>query len=417
MADNYCHASGTSLCGIVIDAPGTPDGQVVDGRPGTADSPPGTPDGRISDAPPGTPDAPVVPDAPTIPDAPQSPPDAPCKPLLEDVETEGSPEFSDVNLDSGGTLHVSYVRAATSELWYARKVPGGTWQHAMVDDATTFKKDQFVDASGGVHIVYTQESATTNLILRYAHLPPGSDHWSNETVTSDGQPIDGTIAVDPSGTIDIAYYDRFAGTLNLATRGSSQTDWTVDPIDTDGDVGEFPSLGLVPANSRIAVSYRDVSNKTLKLANRIGGTWLIRTVDNTADVGSYTSIAIDKGGNEHIAYSNNTAGSLRYMLVDAGGGMPVRLLADMGQTGRWNSIGVDPLGGVHISTQAFGANELHVAYRAGSGTFSATPIDSASGKVGRFTSIAVDSLGGAHVTYNDDSHATIRHAFLCPPGQ
>ncbi len=418
LADNFCHGSQTTLCSGLPDSPiGTPDSPIgtPDGRPGTPDGP-GAADARRADAPAGTPDSPIgPPDAPATPDA-STTPDAPanCIPILEPVDTVGSPQMGDISIDSSGGLHATYVRSDTHELWYARKAVGADWSLEKVDNATPVKKGQFIDPFNGIHVAYsfTDNGITT---LRYAHRAADTGMWTAVDVTSDGDAIDASIAVDALGTVHIAYYDNDVGILEHASRSLVASGWSFETIDDAGDVGEYPSLAISPTNQRLFVSYHDVSLDELKLAQRVNGHWMPDTLDTSLNTGSFTALAIDSLGNLHIAYANDNAGSLRYILVDHNGGAPLRLPADTNKTGHWNAIAVDPKGGVHISTDAYGTSDLHLAFRPGpTGSFAAAPVDT-EGSVGRFTGIAADAQGGAHIVYTDDTHDQLKHAFVCPP--
>lgn len=67
------------------------------------------------------------------------------------------------------------------------------------------------------------------------------------------------------------------------------------------DVGEHTSIA-VDASGVIHVAYYDRDNGRLKYANYAGGMWTTSVVDEAAHVGTYTSIAIDANGNPAIAY-------------------------------------------------------------------------------------------------------------------
>ena len=141
---------------------------------------------------------------------------------------------------------------------------------------------------------------------------------------------------------------------------------------------------------------------------------LAAELDSGNNVGSFTSLAIDGSGNLHVAYADSTAGTLRYLETDPGFGNVDKVLVDQPKSGRWNALAVDSKNGVHISTYDFGDADVHLATKAaGASAFTVTPVET-SGSVGRFTGIAVDDAGGAHVVYTDDTHKTLRHAYVCP---
>jgi hypothetical protein len=436
LSDGFCHAQSTAaLCGAsgTPDArPGQPDAKAgqpdarpgePDARPGQPDAKPGQPDARPGqpDAKPAEPDAPIpdapVPDAPS-PDAPAGEPDAPgpdagCTPILENIDTEGTPGYTNVGLTFDGTLHTTYVRTSTSELWHAYKAPGGAWHREKVDSASGELKGQALDLLGGVHVSYRTQT-TGGPTLRYAHLSMLGG-WHSELVTDNGEPTESTLAIDGLGTVEIAYHDATYDTLERAERGLTDFSWGFDTVDDAAAVGAQPSIGISPANGDIFVSYRDIDHTSLKVARFTANAWTSDTLDNAGDTGVYSALAVDLGGSVHVAYGDNTAGTARYLLIEPGTASPIKLPADSTKgTGHWNSIGVDTGGGVHIATHFSVDNDLRFAYRPTSGSFAATTVDSG-GSVGRQTSLVVDSSGGTHITYVDDSHGAIKHAYVCPP--
>jgi len=60
------------------------------------------------------------------------------------------------------------------------------------------------------------------------------------------------------------------------------------------------------------ISYYDSNNNALKFAYWDGSDWQIETVDNEGDVGTWTSLALNDNGVVHISYYDNTNKDLKY---------------------------------------------------------------------------------------------------------
>jgi hypothetical protein len=92
---------------------------------------------------------------------------------------------------------------------------------------------------------------------------------------------------DPGELVNPGFED---GTL------PSEMAWTrpFDPVDTTG--GLHTSLVLNPFANTPHISYYDSDNGDLKYATLDGGEWTIETIDSTGDVGLYTSIALESRG-------------------------------------------------------------------------------------------------------------------------
>jgi hypothetical protein len=252
-----------------------------------------------------------------------------------------------------------------------------------------------VNAQGLPRISYFDSSAQD---LEYAEKNGGV--WTTETVDFDAS-VGGfsSLALDAQGNPHISYYDAGKGDLKYATRSGGI--WTIAVVDSAGDVGLDTSIALdAQGNPRIGYSAVDASGFYLDLryAAKNGGLWSIDVVDTTGDVGFYTSLKLDAAGNPRISYYKfNFPGGLKYAAKN-GGVWNVEVVDSQG--GVWTtSLALDAAGRPHISYYG-GDQDLRYAFNSG-GIWTYTTVDSA-GNVGTYTSIALDSLGNPRIAYFND---------------
>ncbi|MFA5033334.1 MAG: T9SS type A sorting domain-containing protein [bacterium] len=104
----------------------------------------------------------------------------------------------------------------------------------------------------------------------------------------------------------ISYYDETNGDLKLACLKDSV--WTVQKVDTAGDVGRYNSIA--GHSDTIYISYYDSTNGDLKLAKYNGTNWQIEKVDTMGDVGKYSSVSYFYS-DVYIYYYDETSGDLK----------------------------------------------------------------------------------------------------------
>jgi hypothetical protein len=120
-----------------------------------------------------------------------------------------------------------------------------------------------------------------------------------------------SLVLDGDGSPLIAYFDRSREDLKLARR--SERGWVIETVDSEGTVGQRPSLELRPGRGPV-ISY--FGNATLKLAWHAGGGWRHLTVDSGGVVGNYTSLALSERG-AAISYFDVSKADLKVVRLAA----------------------------------------------------------------------------------------------------
>jgi hypothetical protein len=229
-----------------------------------------------------------------------------------------------------GRVHVAYRGRGTGALQYVTCYGSCTdalaWAATVADSASSYYPSIAVDQSGQPHVVAyaaltgdLRYSTCSNINNCYI-----SANWQTIAVDKTlGDVGFGTsIAVEPSGRLDVAYYNISLTTLKFATCTNgclTLGSWEVGTADSDptGDVGWYPSLALDALN-RMFVSYYDgAPHAYLKFAScavacTATGSWRHAPVDLTTNAGLQSSIRVDATGRVHIAY-RGAAGGLSYM--------------------------------------------------------------------------------------------------------
>jgi hypothetical protein len=231
--------------------------------------------------------------------------------------------------------------------------------------------------------------------------------------------------LDGAGYPHIGYYDDSHADLKyIRWTGSA---WITQTVDSGGNVGQYTSLALDGAGNP-HISYYDRTNGDLKYARWTGSAgstaltagWSIQTVDSGGDVGSHASLALDAAGNPHISYYDDTNDDLKYArwlaLSEAegtGSAWNIQTVDSGGSVGLYTSLALDTAGHPHISYYAFyPAYDLKYARWAGS-TWEIQTVDGA-GDVGEYTSLALDSAGNPHISYYDKTNGDLKYAVGSP---
>ncbi|MCE5324382.1 Ig-like domain-containing protein [bacterium] len=335
---------------------------------------------------------------------------------------------SSLKLDpDSGYPKVSYYDSTNGDLKYAAW-DGTQWQVQTLDGSASnvgSYTSLALDSDGNPHIAYYD---VTNTDLKYIYLRNGV--WKSGIVDGSSGASDrvGTycsLALDINGRPRIAYYDETNHDL-LYAQGSAVNDptWTIQTVDSVGDVGKYCSLALDSAG-KPRISYYDTTNTALKYAEGTLATspsFTITTVESANDVGQYSSLALDSGGFPRIAYYDVTNGDLRY----AQGSAAVSPTWTIGTVDTTNSVGTycslvldsddKPVIGYYDSIDgnlkiAEGDSSEGPAWSVSILDDGQAEAETDTNDVGRYVSLVLDENDNPHLSYQDVTNNSLKYRY------
>ena len=187
------------------------------------------------------------------------------------------------------------------------------------------------------------------------------ERWSVQAARDRGHDgWDSAIVVDSSGTlhaagIDPSQFGREDGVEYYVNDGSG---WDVTAIGSGPIAYRFNVALALDADGLPALSYYNdrADEQNLMFARFDGTSWSIEAVETEGDVGKYSSLAFDAQGRAHISYfvqDGPTSGTIRHAVSD-GGGWTVTDVAALGAfefdiARRNSSLAIDSTGTPHIA--------------------------------------------------------------------
>jgi len=244
-------------------------------------------------------------------------------------------------------------------------------------------------------------AAGARVVVAYSDLAPDQLGWTIQTVDSAGDVGQyNSLALDPtSGSPRLSYYDATNGVLKYAAWDG--TDWQVEVVDDADDVGQYGSLALDPISGYPRISYYDAVSQTLKYAAWDGDSWQIEVVDDSGDdTGKYCSLALDPatGGDPRISYQRCLSAlcCLRYAAWQPAASAWISETVDCEgeNTGRYTSLALDPTtGDPRISYQKW-KSDGDLRYTAWDGSEWHTDTLAQTGDRGHCSSLALDPDSG-----------------------
>ncbi len=244
--------------------------------------------------------------------------------LIQVIDSEtglgGMGFFNSIQVDGSGVPRVSYYYwkapdgLPTADRLKFAFASGSSWARTFADP--TFGRGRYnslgLDALGTLYIAYFDGTARR---LRLANGAGGI--FATQVVDSVGEPgYFNSIAIDRTTSLPrISYIAgtsfqlRYASALTLTPTTSTWSFQDVAGVGPIGD-GSVTSLALDSAGNP-HISYYDAATTSLKYASRAGGVWTVQTVDSAGDVGAYSSLKLDSSDRPIISYYDATTSALK----------------------------------------------------------------------------------------------------------
>ena len=320
-----------------------------------------------------------------------------------------------VGVDSNGHVHVVQIKDGNYEIRHS--VHDGTgWNSVKINDCgNTYCWDihMVIDGNDDLHLAYT---TYTSWVETLVYMNYDGTAWTDQTVSSSAHFGPVGIAVDSNNRPHISYAlngaDQCGNGLRLASY--TGTGWSHSNVDSGSNRG-CESAIVIDESDNIYIAYQDRSASKLKIATDKSGSWdsyLVDTGSSPSQLypGYMTSMAMDDSGQFHIAHFDEKDDDLRYSTGTPNSGWNTEILDSSGHTGRDPSIAVDAANLPHIVYHTWsGQNLKYATYDPGISDWKISTIAN-NGDVGEGNSMFIDGNGVMHVPFNDATTDVLRYA-------
>ncbi|MBK7072362.1 MAG: hypothetical protein IPH44_08650 [Myxococcales bacterium] len=132
--------------------------------------------------------------------------------------------------------------------------------------------------------------------------------WRREVLATGDVSVQNSIAIDASGGIHIARYDRATATIVYTTNVSGT--WSSETVATLTDPGLPDPAIVVDSEAHVDVAYLDRRGRDVWFASRTASTWTHEPVETNTPGGSSLDMVVGRDGVMRVAYSRTQAGGV-----------------------------------------------------------------------------------------------------------
>lgn len=311
------------------------------------------------------------------------------------------------------------VLTCASAILSTGSLRAGEWQIETVDTSgfAQFTTMQ-VDNSGNVHVAYVPD--VEGHPLKYAYWDHAVKKWFTMEVTKIAS--FSTLVLDSKQRPHISFADH--GTGRGARLRHAEWDgakWKIAPINIQPGtvVAYYTGMGL-DANDNPFFSFYDYADRNesfrlrLRAVSWVQDHWEARTVDGQGGSGKFNSLAVDSAGRPHIAYANvkSETSGLRYAvwngkswdaeIIEGVAGSPVPIFAVV--------LVVDKNNNPHIAYSQVQTGIVKYATKIG-GKWVTQPVDAVKGVAyPDRNGLVLDSKGNPYISYYDSKAGILKVA-------
>ena len=309
-----------------------------------------------------------------------------------------------VAVDSNGHVHVVHIKDTSYQISGTASMTGRVGVHRESKIAGRPTAGTFTWSSTATTITSSHDLLSSRETLEYIHYDGTT--WTSTEVTPSALFGPVGIAVDSNNHPHISYAanGQYCGNgFRLASFDG--TGWSSQRVDLGSNRGCESSI-LIDGNDHVYIAYQDRSASKLKIATDKNGQWddyTVNTGSHPSDIypGYMTSMAMDAQGQFHIAHFEEQDDDLRYSTGAPGGPWTTTVVDASGHTGRNPSIAVDAADRPHIVYHTWNGQNLKYATLDSPTANWAVSTLASTGDLGEGNAIFIDSSGVMHVPFND----------------